>query len=196
MARIGHPRTILIDGNSPERGLFVSQGHDGVEAGSLQRGPPILPSTTLPLLRAPESDQFISSLKSRTQRRGMRYRVQHGRAEFRYGPTHGLTIAMPKPSKSLTFRVTRARSCSRAVAAIIPSGALRGRPPTRRVPSSFPHRTAIDCVIGKMRPGNRCAKWRASDASRRARRTASRMVANPDSISPMLTTLRNNLPIS
>jgi hypothetical protein len=58
------------------------------------------------------------------------------------------------------------------------------------------HRTAIDWVTGKTRPANRCAKWRASDASRRTRRAASSVVANPDSISPTLPTLRNNVRIS
>ena len=48
----------------------------------------------------------------------------HGNTGRGYGVSHGLKIVTPAPAKSFTFRVTSVRSCSRAVAAISPSGAL------------------------------------------------------------------------
>jgi hypothetical protein len=64
----------------------------------------------------------------------------------------------PRPAKSLTFRVTRVRPCSSAVAAIIPSGALKGRPANSRIPPGRPHRAAMAYVTGRTRPGNRRLK--------------------------------------
>jgi len=110
--------------------------------------------------------------------------------------SQGLRRSTPRAAKSLTFRVTRVRRCSSAVAAIIPSGALKGRPANSRIPPSQPHRAAMACVTGRTRPGNRSLKWRSSEASKRARRAASCMVVNPVSSSPILTTLRNNAPKS
>ena len=43
-------------------------------------------------------------------------------------------------------------------AAIMPSGALSGRPINWRIPSSLPHRAAIACVTGRTRPGKRSAR--------------------------------------
>jgi hypothetical protein len=70
---------------------------------------------------------------------------------------------------------------------------------TEGLPGNPPHAVKPSPADGnrlcyqQTRPENKCAKWRASDASRRARRAASRRIANPDSISPMLTTLKNNV---
>src|ERR1019366_481087 len=63
----------------------------------------------------------------------------------------GLKISTPRPAKSFTFRVTMIRSCSRAVAAIKPSGALMGCPfngTALRVCPIFPQslRSRVRCV--------------------------------------------------
>jgi len=105
-------------------------------------------------------------------------------------------MVTPSSAKSFTLRVTTVRLCSNAVAAIMPSGTLSGRPSDWRSPSSSPHRAAIGCVTGRTRPGKRSVRWRSSACCSRARREASCMVAKPDSSSPILTTLRNNVSIS
>lgn len=58
----------------------------------------------------------------------------------------------PSSSKSEMLRVTSVRPCSRAVAAIMPSGAFRGFPDSCRNPSSTPQWSAIAWVTGRMRP--------------------------------------------
>ncbi len=45
-----------------------------------------------------------------------------------YNSSHGLKIVKPRSSKCLTLRVTTVRSCSRAVAAIGPSGTFSVMP--------------------------------------------------------------------
>ena len=68
-----------------------------------------------------------------------------------YGASHGLRSVTARPAKSFTLRVTSVRPCSRAVAAIWPSGTLSGRPISCRYPSKVPHRSAMDRVTGRMR---------------------------------------------
>jgi len=70
------------------------------------------------------------------------------------------------------LRVARYKSeaCSRAVAAIMPSGVLRGRPANWRMPSSSPHRSAIACVTGRMRLWNQMGTCASIDSSNWVRR--------------------------
>src|ERR1019366_9148241 len=56
-------------------------------------------------------------------------RRQHERRCLKiHAASQGLRRTTPRPAKSFTFRVTSVRSCSRAVAAIMPSAVLRGVP--------------------------------------------------------------------
>jgi hypothetical protein len=51
----------------------------------------------------------------------------------------GLTISMPQARKSRTLRVATAKPCSRAIAAICPSGTLSGRPSSLRLAITSPY---------------------------------------------------------
>jgi len=97
-------------------------------------------------MQDPETEKTQRSVdRARAQSHGIFHRWQSARAKEiprgrrnrresrgRHAASQGLKIATPKPAKSLTLRVTTVRSCSMAVAAIMPSGALRGRPASWR----------------------------------------------------------------
>ena len=104
---------------------------------------------------------------------------------------HGLNIVTSRPAKSLTLRVTRVRRCSSAVAAIWPSGILRGFPASCRCPSKTPQRSATDRVTGKMRPKKRFDRSISIHASSSSLRFPGDLRTMPLRNSPKLTALMN-----
>ena len=70
---------------------------------------------------------------------------------------HGSTIVTPRFPKSLTLRVTRARPCSRAVAAMRPSSTLSGCPFSFDCAAINPQRSAIASLMEEFGPETRAA---------------------------------------
>lgn len=103
--------------------------------------------------------------------------------------SHGLNRSMPKPSKSLTLRVTMVKSCSRAVAAMNPFATLSGLPFNLHCPASKPHRSAIGSFTGRKRPSDHDRKVSSSHCWSPLRRLLSGRTVFPFRISPRETTL-------
>ena len=101
----------------------------------------------------------------------------------------GVIRSTPVAAKSVSLRVTTARRCRRAVAAIKPSiaGMFPGRAMRR------PHSPATPASIGRTRSSNQSGRSVSSHATIRARRRPSGSFSIPLRISPNVRTLTNKV---
>ena len=102
---------------------------------------------------------------------------------------HGLMMFKPKPLKSLTFRVTKVRSCRNAVAANRPSIADKGRPAS---PCRRPQRSATCVSTFNTRPKKKVGSSTCSQFTRICWRFGSYSRSVPLRISPKVNTLKNS----